>query len=124
MQRRCCKAVRARSASQPKEGELVPPTSQAPAPRTWCKPTEIRSPWVALSIMEFKVCASHRFAPSKRDAASSRTLSRNCVSAAVTSGSWVSLNSDQRLLQREDVLPHEARKAAGEQGLSHRNRLS
>ena len=40
---RCCKAVRGRSASESK-GELAPPTSQAPALRTWYNSREIRSP--------------------------------------------------------------------------------
>ena len=40
-----------------------------------------------------------RGAPSWRHAASSRTLRRDCVPSAVTSGSWVSLNSDIQLLQ-------------------------
>ena len=39
---------------------------------------------------------------------------RNCVSAAVTSGSWVSLNSDHRLLRRADVLLLDAKETAGE----------
>ena len=43
-----------------------------------------------------------------------QTLRRNCVSAAVTSGSWVCVYSDRRLLQREDALLLEAEKAAGE----------
>ena len=34
MRRWCCKAARVWSASQPERGELVPPPSQAPAPRT------------------------------------------------------------------------------------------
>ena len=47
-------------------------------------------------------------------AAPSRRPTRNCVSAAVTSGSWVSLNSDQTLLQRADALLLEAMNADGE----------
>ena len=53
-------AVRVRSASQSKRGELAPPTSQATSPGRWCNSREIRSPPMALSIRESKVCASHR----------------------------------------------------------------
>ena len=38
-----------------------------------------------------------------------------CFRAAVTSGSWVSLHSDQSLLQWKAVLPIEAKKAAGKE---------
>ena len=48
------------------------------------------------------------------------------TAAAVTSGSSVPLYSDQKLLQMEDVMLPEAKKATRrrEQGLKYRNRLS
>ena len=54
-----------------------------------------------------------RVAPSRHHAAFSRMLRRSCASAAVTSGSWMSLYSDQGLLQREAVLQLKAQTAAG-----------
>ena len=121
--RRCCQAVRSMSASQSKRGELGSATSHAVAPKTQCNSQELESPWVDCSIKVSGVGTSHKL---DRKAAlgacraiwpPSRIffviLRRNCVSAADTSGSGVSLCSDQRLLQKEVVLLLEAKKAAG-----------
>ena len=74
-----------RSASQSKRGELALPTSQAPAPGAWCSSREIRSPWVARSIIGVQCVRVAQVAqvvpgcvrPSVRTP-SSWTLWRNC----------------------------------------------
>ena len=98
IRRGCCQAVRVRSASQSKRGAI---RGRLGLLQWHCPPGSNRVAQVGQ-------------APSWRHAASSRTLRRNCDSASVTSESWVSLNSDQRLLQKEDALLLKAKIAAGE----------
>ena len=112
MRSQYCKAVRTGSASQSKRGELDPPINQAPAPGTWCNSKDIRSPWVDLSIRVsgVRVAQAGHVNLSACTAAYSLMFRRHCVSAADTPESWVSLNSDRRLLQREVVLLLQAKK--------------
>ena len=81
------------------------PINQEQGYRSIRKPASSRTSWTRSSG-----CVAHRPGATQHlpDAGA------YCVSPAVTSGSWVSLCSDQRLLHREDVLLLEAKKAVGE----------